>query len=116
MVGELIPIILFLVIGVVLSTFFYFRHRARQEIHHTLRLAVEHGKDLSPELLEAISLDIGGGRRDLRRGVMSVAIAVAIAICAWMLDEVELLGIAAFPLMLGIAYLGLWRFNPGRSA
>jgi hypothetical protein len=113
---HVVPIVLFLVIGLVLCTFFFFRYRARQEIQHTVRLAVERGNELSPELLEAISLEVAGGSRDLRRGVISLALAVALGISAWLIDETGLLGVASFPLMLGIAYLGLWRFHPSRSA
>lgn len=113
---DMVPIVLFLVTGIVLCVVFYFRHRARQDVQHTLRLALEQGRELSPEVLEALSADVGGGHRDLRRGVISVAVAAAMAIFAWTIGEIELYGIAAFPLMLGIAYLGLWRFNPGRSA
>lgn len=114
--GDWIPIVLFLVIGVVLCTFFFLRYRARQEIQHTLRFAVEHGKELSPELLEALHADLGGGNRDLRRGVISVALAIAVGVFALLEQEAELLGIAAFPLMVGVAYIGLWYFNPRRTA
>lgn len=111
-----VPIVLFLVIGAVLSVYFFFRYRARQEIQHTLRLAMENGRELSPELLAAVSTDVVGGGRDLRRGVVSLALAAAIALFAWVMDESALLGFAAFPLMLGVAYLGLWRFDPNRAA
>lgn len=116
MEDVLIPIVMFLVMGVVLCTFFFLRYRARQEIQHTLRFAVEHGKDLSPELLEALHADLGGSTRDLRRGVISVALALAIAIFALLEREVHVLGVAAFPLLVGLAYIGLWYFNPRRNA
>ena len=113
---DLVPIVLFLVIGVVLVAFFYFRYRARQEVQHTVRLAVEQGKELTPELLETIGTEAAGGVRDLRKGVIWLALAVALALMAWIHDEFEMLGVASLPLMLGIAYLGLWRFSPGRTA
>ena len=112
----MIPIVLFLVIGVVLCTFFFLRYRSHQEIQHTLRLAMERGSELTPELLEAMSVDLGaGGQRDMRRGVIALALAIATGIFAWIVEP-DVLGVAAFPLMLGIAYLALWRFNPRRSA
>lgn len=113
---DMIPIVLFLVIGVVLCTFFFLRYRGRQEIQHTLRLAMERGTELTPELLEAMSVDVAaGGQRDLRRGIIALALAAATAIFAWVIEP-DLLGVAAFPLMLGIAYLALWRFSPRRAA
>jgi hypothetical protein len=111
---EWVPIVLFVVTGLVLCTFFYFRYRARQEVQHTLRIAVEHGKELTPELLEALSVDPAGGSRDLRKGVIWLALAAALGLMAWTVDEFDLLGIASFPLMLGLAYLALWRFNAGK--
>lgn len=112
-----VPIVLFLVIGTVLCTFFYLRYRARQEIQHTVRVALEQGKELTPELLEAISIDgASQGNADLRKGAVWLALAAALGLSAWILDEVDLLAFAGFPLMLGLAYLGLWRFDPGRAA
>jgi hypothetical protein len=115
-VEDLIPIVLFLVIGIVLCIAFYLRYRARQDIQRTLRLALESGRELTPEFLAAVGAEPPGGNRDLRRGLIAFALAAALALCAWPLDAVELLGFAAFPLMLGIAYLVLWRLESNRSA
>ncbi len=112
-----VPIVLFLVIGSVSCTYFYLRYRARQEIQQTVRLAMEQGKELTPEMLEALSADVTPrGQADLRRGVVSLALAAALGLSAWSLDELDLLAFAGFPLMLGLAYLGLWRFSSGRPA
>lgn len=113
---DLIPITLFLIIGLVLCMSFYFRYRTRREVQQTLRLALESGRELTPEFLAAAADEPAGGGRDLRRGVIACALAVALAVSAWVLDTEELYGIAAFPLMLGFAYLALWRFGPGRTA
>lgn len=110
-----VPITMFLVIGAVLCAYLYLRYRARQEVLATVRHALERGHELTPELLEAVSGDVGGGQRDLRKGVIWLALAVAIGIMSWAFDESDLLGIAALPLLLGIAYLILWRFSGGRD-
>lgn len=112
----LVPVVLFLVIGSVLIAYFYFRYRARLEVQQTVRTAMERGQDLSPELLEAVGGEGAGGAGDLRKGTIWLALAVALGLMAWVVDERTLLGIAAFPLMLGIAYLVLWRLNTGRRA
>lgn len=108
-----VPVVLFFVIGSVLIAYFYFRHRARLEVQKTVRTAMERGQDLNPELLEAIGGEVIGGQWDLRKGTIWLALAVALGLMAWVLQEPKLLGIAAFPLMLGIAYLVLWRLNTG---
>lgn len=113
---ELIPITLFLITGLVLCVAFYLRYRARQEVQLTLRRALESGRELTPEFLAAVADQPPGGNRDLRRGVIGFALAVALAVCAWLIDTTELYGVAAFPLTLGLAYLALWRFDPNRSA
>lgn len=114
MEDTLVPIALFLLIGSVLIAYFYFRHRARLEVQQTVRTAMERGQDLNPELLEAIRENMTGGAGDLRKGTIWLALAAALGLMAWLVEEQELLGIAAFPLMLGIAYLVLWRLNGGK--
>jgi len=113
---ELVPITLFLVIGLVLVTYFYLRHRAHSEVQQTLRAAMERGQELTPELLEAVGGEATGGLRDLRRGTLWLALAIALGIMSWIIGETRILGLAAFPLMLGLAYLVLWRLNSGRGA
>jgi hypothetical protein len=104
---DLIPITLFLMIGVVLCMFFYFRHRTRQEMQQTVRAAIERGQELSPEVLEALIGDPGGSR-DLRRALIWIAVALGFAGFGWGVDEVALYGIGAFPLFVGLAYLVLF--------
>ena len=109
-----VPIVMFLVIGAVLCAYLYLRYRARREVLATVRYALEHGHELTPEVIEAVSGDAAGGQRDLRKGVIWLALAVAIGGMSWAFDETDMLGIAALPLMLSIAYVVLWRFT-GRT-
>jgi hypothetical protein len=111
---DLVPISLFVMIGVVLCTFFYFRHRTRLEMQHTVRVAIERGQELSPEVLESLAGD-PGGQRDLRRGLIWVAVALGFAGFAWAVDEPDMYGIGVFPLFVGLAYLVLWWVS-GRRA
>ncbi len=114
MESTLVPIVLFLALGGVLVAYFYFRHRSRLEMQQTIRAAMERGHDLSPELLDVIGGEPTGGAGDLRKGTIWFALAIAVGLMAWVVDEPHLLGIGAFPLMLGIAYLVLWRMNGGK--
>ena len=114
-----IPIILFIATAVVMSLWIYFRYRSRNALQQTVRAAIEKGQDLSPELLDRLGQPRSSGHMDLRRGVIAVGIGVAFAIFAFVLDERDavrpLLAIAAFPFMLGVAYLALWGFAGNKN-
>lgn len=92
----------------------HFNARKRLTGHETLRLAVEKGQELSPELLDKMSQFMDPVRADLRRGVLCIAVGLAFAFLGWMIGMEEgeavrpMLGVAAFPVFLGLAYLGLW--------
>lgn len=112
---DLVPLTLFLVTGVVLCLYLYLRYRANRDVQSTVQAALERGQELTPELLEALRSPSAAGPRDLRRGVLWLSLAAAMAIMAGALGEPDLLGPAAFPLMLGLAYLTLWRFTASKA-
>lgn len=115
MIDDLIPIVLFLTIGGVFALAYYFRFRTRREVQTTLRAAIEQGQVLSPELIEGLADSLARRHADLRRGVVSIAMGLAVLAVAVLLGEEDaerpLLALASFPILLGIAYLGLWFFT-----
>ena len=114
MIEELIPIVLFLVTALVVYVVTYFRYRSRQELHVTVRGALEQGVQLPENLLAQLAQPRSSKEVDLRRGILAVALAFAFFICAFLLDasvaQRPLLAAGVFPLLVGLAYLGLWRF------
>lgn len=110
-----VPIVLFISLAAVLSFWLYFRYRARQALQQTVQKAIERGQDLSPELLDRLGQPRKSGHADLRRGVIAIGLGVAFAAFGFILDEPDavrpLLATAAFPLLIGVAYLALWRFG-----
>jgi len=114
MAGEMIPMVLFLVIGGVFALAFYLRFRTRREIQTTVRLAIDKGQELSPDLIEGLMESLSSRHADLRRGIIAIAIGAALFVFAGLVGEEEaegpLMAIAMFPLLIGIAYLGLWFF------
>ena len=71
-------------------------------------------------LYEVITLvrqlgDMQPANADLRRGMISIAVAIAVGVFAFAVGDsgvkTPLLGIAAFPLLIGIAYLILHRMK-----
>ena len=80
---------------------------------------MESGQQLTPEVLESLSDAIGSKFGDLRRGLISIALAIGFVALSQAVGDEEagsaMLGIAAFPLAIGIAYVGLWYFTKNRS-
>ena len=118
MTEDLIPITLFLVIGGVFALAFYLKYRTRHDIQNTVRAAIERGESLSPELIETLAMSLASPYADLRKGVISLALGAAGFAFAAMLGEEDatgpLMALSMFPVLIGVAYLGLWFFT-GRS-
>lgn len=117
--GEMIPITMFFAMGVIISLFLWFRYRARRDLQDTLRVAIEKGQELTPEIVEKLGNPPAPKNRDLRRALVSFAIAAGIAAMATGIgigaedDEALaiLLSLAAFPLFLGIAFFLMHKFG-----
>ena len=117
MEDVVIPIFIFASIVGAIWLFSHYNYKKRLTAHETLRLAVEKGQEVSPELVERMSYLNDPAKSDLRRGILLIAFGVAF-ICLGLLiphDEPEalrgMLGVSSFPIILGVAYLGLWRFS-----
>jgi hypothetical protein len=115
MVEVLIPIILFLVIGVVVLGYFYWNHKNRRDIMQTVQKTIDTGGQFSPELLAQLGAAVNPRVRDLRRGVIFLALGVAGLLCSLFFDIAEVVnGIRAgsmFPLLLGAGFLLVWKLN-----
>ena len=114
-----VPIVLFVAIAFVFAAWIYYRYRSRSELQRTVQVAIDKGQELSPELLDRLGQPRTSGHTDLRRGMISVGLGIAFAIFALVLDEDEtirpLLGLSAFPFVLGVTYLGLWQFAGNKN-
>ncbi len=115
MPGELIPIALFIVFGIAVSLAFYFRYQTRKEVQASARAAIDKGQELTPELLKSLGEAHEPRSADLRRALFAIAIGLAFVVFALVLNEKEaqrpLIAISAFPFLLGLAYLILWRLG-----
>ena len=113
----LVPIFLFAAIVAIIWLFSHYNYKKRLTAHETLRLAVEKGQEVSPELVERMSYLNDPVKSDLRRGVLLIAFGIAFMVLGAIIphDEPEavrgILGVSSFPVILGLAYLGLWRFS-----
>ena len=112
MAEEFIPIVLFIMVGIVLVALFWFRYKTRAELQQTVRNALERGVELSPELIDRLGAAKPPKGKDLRLGVIWMSIALALLLCALAIQEPDalpgILAAAAFPFSIGLAYLLLW--------
>ena len=110
-----VPIVLFISVAFVVGLAMWLRHRSRREVHETLRAAIDKGQEITPSLLEHLGEGFGRQRQDIRRGVVSVALALGFVSFGLILGEPDavrpMLGIAAFPFLIGSAYLFLARLD-----
>lgn len=101
----------------------YFKSMERQKMAETLRAAIEKGQPLPTEVVEAMSSNVRSpGRapspqRDVRTGVICLAVGLGLAIFGTILSFEDpdalyiFLGIAAFPGLIGLAFIALGLLN-----
>lgn len=116
MMEEFIPIALFIVTAIIFWLVSYFRFRSKAEMQQTIRLALEKGTELSPELIDRLGDPEPSKFKDLRRGFVWLALAIGLALCGVAVPDPSgdalrgCLAGAAFPLTIGIAYVLMWRY------
>ena len=121
MVEELIPIVMFAGLTIVLCVLFWFRYRGRRETQETIRMALDKGHELTPEIIDRLGHPVPGKFKDLRLGAIWMSLAVALALCGLAVPDPSghalrgCLSGAAFPFAIGAAYLLLYRFT-GKEA
>jgi hypothetical protein len=84
-------------------------------MQETFRIALEKGHELTPEIIDRLGHPQASKDKDLRLGVIWLALAVGLVLIGFAVpDEDALRGLlagAAFPFAIGIAYLILHRFT-----
>jgi len=115
MSGEMVPIVLFIVLGVIALGYFYWNNRNRQAVMTTVQKAIETGGEFSPELLSQLGAAVNPRVRDLRRGIIFLALGVAGLLCSLFFADPQVVnGVRAgsmFPLLLGGGFLLVWKLN-----
>lgn len=112
----------------------YFKSRERRELQATVRAAIDKGQPLPPEVIEAMGKEatknVPSRTRDIRRGIIWLATGIGIAVfglisdMGWSGDDWNgpaghigngLLGIAAIPATIGLAFIVLSFFNKNKD-
>jgi len=115
MAGEMIPMVLFVVIGFTAWGYFYWNHKNRASIMETVQKALDQGGELTPDLLSQLGAAVNPRARDLRRGIVFLSLGIAGLLCSLFFPDPEVVnGIRAgtmFPLLLGAGFLIVWKLN-----
>jgi len=131
---DMTPILVLLIIfGSITAIIFgpsYLKSREKREMQTTVRHAIDKGQELPPELIDAMTRDVASKlpsrTRDLRRGVIWLAAGIGFAAFAylsnlgWSDHDVQqatsaMLGLAAIPATIGLAFIVLSFFNPNKD-
>jgi hypothetical protein len=124
-VEILIPITLFAMVAAIVIVPRYFKSLERRKLADTVRAAIEKGQPLPPEVMGALTAadnrPPNSPERDLRRGVVLVAVALGLAgmgLSVGMTSEHArhaLTGAAAIPGFVGLAFIVMWFLSKPRS-
>lgn len=111
----------------------YFKSRERREMQATVRAAIDKGQPLPPEVIDALSTEatknIPSRSRDIRRGIIWLAVGIGMAAFSLINDlrgfgddwndgpnfDGGLLGLAAIPVTIGLAFIVLSFFNKNKD-
>jgi hypothetical protein len=104
----------------------FYKSRERQQMQETIRAAIERGQPLPPEMIDAMTRDVRSAPssgRDFRAGVIWLGVAVGLAVFGYVIGfepdaadaRYPLMGMAAFPGFIGLAFLLVALFNRGKS-
>jgi hypothetical protein len=123
--GILIPLAPFLMVAAIVIVPAWLRTRERREMQQTVRTAIEKGQPLPPELIEALTKEarlpkVSSAQRDIRIGVILLSVGAGLALLGGALRSMAeepfyaLLGSAAIPAAIGVAFIILSFFNPNK--
>jgi hypothetical protein len=99
-------------------TWIALNYRTRVQYQMTIRAAIDKGQPLTPEVLASLTErpPRRSFHRDLRFGVIAVALGIGIASVGWIIGDREasrvMLAIGNVPFLIGLSLIALWRFQP----
>ncbi|MBB5745986.1 DUF6249 domain-containing protein [Brevundimonas variabilis] len=121
----LIPIAMFGMIALIVIVPAWLKSRERREMQATLRTAIDKGQPLPTDVVEALSRENikppATATRDLRVGVILLAVSIGIALMGYLISFEEMdafypiSGMAAIPGMIGLAFVVLSAFNKNKD-
>lgn len=111
-----VPFVVFAALASIVISAFYFSYKKRMVVYDAIKVAIEKTGSVDPALVEAIIRDNVGPYADLRKGIILIAVAAAFAVLGFSVPDDEairpMLGVASFPGLVGLAYVGFHFFAP----
>jgi len=109
LVAIVVPVTLFLAILLGVLSTHMLRIRKQAQLHQTLRLMIEKGSDIPPELFTPPN----AAHSDLRRGLVLVGVGLSLLILIGMVDGFAggSWAVGLIPASIGAAYLIVWRYS-----
>ncbi len=103
-----VPAIVFTFVLAIVVGAFYTGYRETRERQETLRLAIEKGVPVPPELVDAAS----GARdpdRDLRRGIRQIFIGIGVGVLLWFVAPFRgVWAVGAMLVIFGVGHILAW--------
>ncbi len=111
-----VPFVVFAALASIVISAFYFSYKKRIVVYDAIKVAIEKTGSVDPALVEAIIRDNVSPYADLRKGIILIAVAAAFAVLGLCVPDDEairpMLGVASFPGLVGLAYVGFHFFAP----
>jgi len=125
MSGVWVPIVFFVAVAAIFIVPAWFKSQERMRLHETLKASIDRGQPIPAEVIEAITSDVKVKRppspdRDLRVGIIWLGVGIGLAAMGLAIgfDEPDatypMLGLAAFPGFIGLAFIGISFLGRGR--
>lgn len=119
MSDAFIPVILFVCVAVVAIAFMVFSHRNKIALLTTIEKSIDTGAPLTAEMLERISYNQSPRVKDLRRGVVLVALGLAGVMAGILVGDTDartpFMMLSMLPLFMGAGFLVVWGMNRYRD-
>lgn len=125
--AVLVPMIVFAFIAAIVIVPMFLKSQEKARMHQTVRRLLDEGHTVSPEMLDALRSGDGvlGGSRvfgpktELKRGLILIAVALGLVVLGLVANLGgasyspiwPLIGVAAFPGLIGVASLIMWRLT-----
>ena len=105
---------MFISVAAVLIAVFWFRWRARDGMQQTIRMALDKGHELTPEIIDRLGHPKDSKYKDLRLGIIWLSIAGGLALIAVAVPDPSghalrgTMAGAALPFAIGLGYLVIY--------
>jgi len=122
MEAILVPIALFAIVPVIVGIVSWNGRRRAADLQATVQKAIEKGVELTPETIRALGVKPKSPNSDLRSGVVLLALAIAFVTLGASIGNQSgedafpiMLGVSAFPGLIGLALIGLHFMLKGKE-